>query len=120
MIEVSNITQNASERRALMEDELQRCLSVLRTEYQPQKVLLFGSMVEGNTGEWSDLDLVIIKETNQRFLDRIKEVIQILHPRIGMDILVYTPEEFEHLSGDRAFLRREIVEKGKVLYERHK
>lgn len=119
MINNTKTVDNASERRALMEDELQRCLSVLRTNYQPQKVLLFGSMADGNTGEWSDLDLVIIKETNQRFLDRIKEVIQILQPRIGMDILVYTPDEFEHLSRERAFLRREIVEKGKVLYERH-
>ena len=39
-------------------------------------------------------------------------------PRVGVDVLVYTPREFEQLSQERAFLREEIVAKGKVIYER--
>ena len=42
---------------------------------------------------------------------------QLLRPRVGVDILVYTPAEFERLSHERAFVRNEIVGKGKVLYE---
>jgi len=105
-------------RRALLEAELNRYLTLLTKHYQPQKILLFGSMAMGQIGEWSDLDLVIVKDTEKRFLDRTKEVIQLLQPRIGVDILVYTPEEFAHLSQERAFIRDEIVRKGKVLYER--
>lgn len=104
-------------RRALLEAEVKRYLTVLAEQYRPQKVLLFGSMAGGETGEWSDLDLVIIKETDRRFLDRTKEVMQLLRPRVGVDILVYTPAEFERLSRERAFVRDEIVGKGKVLYE---
>lgn len=74
-------------------------------------------MVSGTTHEWSDLDLVIIKETTQRFLDRTKEVIQLLQPRVGIDILVYTPVEFEKLCQERAFVQEEILGKGKILYE---
>ncbi len=33
-------------------------------------------------------------------------------------MLVYTPKEFEQLSQERAFVRREIVAKGKLIYER--
>jgi hypothetical protein len=44
-------------------------------------------MAGDETGEWSDLDLVIVKETKQRFLDRTKEVMQLLRPRVGVDIL---------------------------------
>jgi hypothetical protein len=33
-------------------------------------------------------------------------------------VLVYTPTEFEQLSQERPFVRREIVAKGKVIYER--
>ena len=33
-------------------------------------------------------------------------------------LLVYTPTEFEQLSQERPFVRREIVAKGKVIYER--
>lgn len=106
------------DRRALLEEELQRYLVLLRQEYQPLKVFLFGSVASGETGEWSDLDLVIVKETDKRFLDRTKEVMRLLRPRVGVDILVYTPEEFEELSRKRSFFQDEIIGKGKVLYER--
>lgn len=53
-----------------------------------------------------------------RFLDRIREVLQLLNPRVGADILVYTPDEFEQMTRERPFMRYEILEKGKVLYER--
>lgn len=110
--------QNAATRRALLEAEIQRYLSLLEEHYQPERVLLFGSLVSGETGSWSDIDLVIIKETDECFLDRTREVMQLLRPQVGVDILVYTPAEFARLSQERAFVRDEIVGRGKVLYER--
>ena len=59
-------------RRATLETELQRYLPLLREKYQPEQVWLFGSLATGATGDWSDIDLVIVKETNRHFLDRIK------------------------------------------------
>lgn len=112
---ILNIETTAN-RRKLLEVELNRYLTLLVEQYRPQKVLLFGSLASGKTGEWSDLDLVIIKETDKRFLDRTKEVMQLLRPRVGVDILVYTPAEYERLSRERAFVRDEIAGKGKVLY----
>ena len=108
----------AQNRRALLERELQRFVEILRRDYRPLKVLLFGSLATDDTGPWSDIDLVVIKETDQRFLDRAKEVIRLLRPRVGVDILVYTPQEFEQLSQNRQFVRTEILHKGRVLYER--
>lgn len=106
------------QRRALLEDELKRCIQVLCAHYAPQRILLFGSLASGNVEEWSDIDLVIIKETDRKFLDRIREVMELVRPRVGMDILVYTPQEFERLQEERLFVHKEIVAKGKVLYER--
>ena len=65
-----------------------------------------------------DLDMVIVKETDAPFLDRTRQVLALLRPRVGLDVLVYTPEEFEQLRRERAFLRQEIVAKGQVIYER--
>ena len=110
----------AANRHDLLKSELDRCLGLLIEHYQPQKVLLFGSMVRNEIKEWSDLDLVIIKETNRRFLDRTKEVMQLLRPHVGVDILVYTPAEFERLSHERTFVRDEIVDRGQILYEQGK
>jgi len=113
-----SLSSVAATRRALLEAELARIVQVLREQYAPQRILLFGSLASGQVGEWSDIDLVIVKETDRRFLDRIREVMQLLRPQVGMDILVYTPEEFAELSRERPFVREEILQKGRVLYER--
>lgn len=107
----------AQSHQILLEAELERYVSLLRQHYDPDCILLFGSLGSGQTGDWSDIDLVIVKETTRRFLDRIKEVIQLLQPCVGVDILVYTPAEFKQLCQDRAFVCDEIAKKGKVIYE---
>lgn len=106
-----------SDRQQLLLAELNRYVRLLKEFYKPQFILLFGSMSTDKIHEWSDIDLVIIKETSQRFLDRTKEVIQLLQPRVVLDVLVYTPSEFDQLCQNRAFVRDEILGKGKVLYE---
>jgi len=105
-------------RQALLEQELQRFIPLLTEHLKPARILLFGSFAQGATSAWSDIDLVIIQETDQRFLERIKTVIQLLRPQVGVDILIYTPAEFAQLVQERPFVRDEIVAKGRVLYER--
>lgn len=105
-------------RRQLLERELGRWLPMLIAHERPDKIILFGSYGAGVVDEWSDLDLVLVKETSASFLDRTRQVLDLLQPRVGLDVLVYTPQEFERLSRERAFVRREIVDKGKVLYQR--
>ncbi|NJM66638.1 MAG: nucleotidyltransferase domain-containing protein [Acaryochloris sp. RU_4_1] len=107
-----------STRKQLLEAELRRYVAMLQETYDPQSVWVFGSMATGAVHEWSDIDLVIVKETNQRFLERTKEVLRLLQPKVGLDVLVYTPSEFQQLCQERAFVRDEIVNKGRVLYER--
>ena len=101
-----------------LERELDRWLPLLVAHERPEKIILFGSYCSGEVSEWSDLDLVLIKETRVPFLDRVRQVLELLKPRVGVDVLVYTPDEFEQLSRERAFVRQEIVEKGEVIYER--
>ncbi len=113
----SSASVHVQARRELLERELNRWLPLLIAHEQPDKIILFGSYCAGEIGEWSDLDLVIVKETDAPFLDRTRQVLALLRPRVGVDVLVYTPREFEQLSQERAFLREEIVAKGKVIYE---
>jgi len=105
-------------RAALLQDELARFTREIVPRMKPRQILLFGSLATGKIHEWSDLDLVIVADTSLPFLDRVKEVMTLFHPRVGMDVLVYTPEEWDTLIRERPFIREEIVEKGKVIYER--
>ena len=90
----------------------------LVAEVQPERVILFGSLVGGNVRPESDIDLVIIKQTELPFWKRLREMRRLLQPRVGTDILVYTPNEFEQLRRERPFFRDEILNKGRVVYER--
>ena len=102
--------------QSILELETRRIVDVLVKEYQPQKIIIYGSAARGAADQWSDLDLVIIKNTRQRFFDRIGEVLRLIRPRVSIDILVYTPQEFDRMSRENWFVGEEIARKGRVLY----
>ena len=108
----------ALERKQLLEQELQRYLSLLTSLDHPEQVILFGSLATGDVHPDSDIDLVIVKQTDLPFWKRLREMRRLLQPRVGTNLLVYTPNEFEQLRRDRPFVRIEILGKGKVMYER--
>lgn len=104
------------ERLEELHTELSRIIDVLVNNYTPQKIILFGSLVNGNIHEFSDIDLIVVKESDKGFYERLKEVGLLVMPEVGADILVYTPEEFE-LKKESLFFKEEVFEKGKVLYD---
>ena len=87
-------------------------------EYGAEKAILFGSSAREEADRWSDIDLIVIKRTDRRFLDRLADIIDIIQPDFALDVLVYTPEEFERMLAEgNPFLTR-AVEEGRVIYER--
>lgn len=86
--------------------------------YRPEKVILFGSASRGTDRRGSDLDLLIIKRTKKKPMDRVREVIQALPHRIDTDVIVLTPSELAARWRERNYLLREILQDGTVLYER--
>ncbi len=107
------------QRKEALEEELRGIVGILVEKYQPEKIILFGSLASGRIHEWSDIDLLIIKETDKRPLDRATDITAMLdYPRIAMDIFVYTPEEVEYLVREGSQFIAEILEQGKILYEK--
>lgn len=105
-------------RKKLLEQELTRYLRLLTKHGNPEKVILFGTLATGRINEWSDIDLVVVEQTELSFFERLRRIRKLLQPKVGIDVMVYTPEEFNQLSAERPFFRDEIVAKGKVVYER--
>lgn len=107
------------QRKKELESELRRIKDIIIKEYSPEEIILFGSLANGNIHEWSDIDLVIIKETKERFIDRLHRVRLMTQPELGVDFVVYTPQEMEDMKREkRRFLLKEVLEKGEVIYER--
>lgn len=100
-------------------ETIQGILDKLVAGYTPEKVILFGSYAHGNPRPDSDIDLLIIKETPERFIDRWVTVRRLLSDperTVPLETLVLTPQELsERLAIGDQFLA-EVVEKGEVLY----
>jgi len=112
-------TAAVTQRKEALEKELHRILATLIEEYKPEKIILFGSLATGRIDEWSDIDLLIIKETDKRPLDRALEVYTLLGDYSEpMDVIVYTPAEVELLLNEGSFFVAEILAEGKALYEK--
>ena len=108
----------------LMKKEVRKTLSEivekLKSEYKPQKIILFGSYAYGNPRGDSDLDLLILKNTNLRRVDRfvrVKRIIYNPNRRINISPLVLTPKELANRLRMGDDFVKEIIQKGVVLYE---
>ncbi len=87
-------------------------------EYDPIKIILFGSFARGDYHAGSDVDLIIVKETKKRFTDRIGDVLELCDTDLVVEPLVYTPAEIEKmLSRDNDFIQSALRE-GLTIYEK--
>lgn len=88
--------------------------------FQPQKIILFGSYAYGKPTLNSDVDLLVVMDSDLRPAQRSALVYPVaaVSDYLPMDILVRTPDEIERRLQMGDFFIAEILEKGKVLYER--
>src|SRR6266545_1318765 len=99
-------------------DVLKKKLQPLFKEHKIEKAILFGSLARNEASRHSDIDLILIKNTDLRFLDRYEGILASFSqalPEWDVDILIYTPKELSEIS-HRNFIKQALKE-GKVLYE---
>lgn len=101
-------------RKRRLQSELERAVEELK-QMGAQQIILIGSMAMDKFSPLSDIDLVVVMETEDRFLDRLKTAYEKIKPVVAMDLLIYTPEEFEEMSQTRPFLIHALKE-SRLLY----
>lgn len=91
----------------------------IKKEYKPEKIILFGSFAWGKPTRDNDVDLFIVKKTAQKHRQRMATVRRMISEEnalVGIDILVYTPEEVaQRLKIGDSFISK-ILKKGAFLY----
>jgi predicted nucleotidyltransferase len=86
-------------------------------EFQPDKVVLFGSYAHGAATDDSDVDLLVIIAHNGkgwRLAGRIRSRVR---PGFPVDVLVRSPSQIRRRLDLGDCFAREVIENGKVLYE---
>jgi predicted nucleotidyltransferase len=97
--------------------EIKRLCEKIALEFHPEKIILFGSHAYGNP-EWdSDVDLLVIMPFKGRHTRKAIEILDRLNPATALDLLVRTPRQVEQRLAMGDFFMREIIERGKVMYE---
>jgi predicted nucleotidyltransferase len=112
--------QTLQEKRASYVEDLEKALEYiiaeLSTNPDVERVILFGSYADGRRDLWTDLDVIVIMESRLDYISRTAELYGQLHPGVDIDLLVYTPQEFER-TRTRGFLKH-ALEHSQVLYEK--
>jgi predicted nucleotidyltransferase len=87
-------------------------------KFKPQKIILFGSYANGTPTEDSDLDLLIIKDSNLPSRIQNRKVRKILADlRVPVDVIVKTAKEFETYKDIIGTIVYPANKFGKVIYE---
>ena len=100
-------------------DKIAEIVTKIALGYNPDKIILFGSYAAGNPNEDSDLDLMIIKDSDLPRPERTVQVRKMLFgSMIPIDLIVYTPKEIAESRENRFSFVYEVLSNGRTLYER--
>ncbi len=102
--------------RQLLDESLTVLVEKLRRRDDVLHVGVFGSYARGRTDLFTDLDVLVIIETALPFVERQRMLYELLASPVDLDLLCYTPAEFECMK-DRPFWRHALRGE-KVLYEK--
>jgi predicted nucleotidyltransferase len=99
---------------------IQEIVDLIAEKFNPDKIILFGSYAYGAPRRGSDVDLLVVMETDKNVIEAAIDVRHILPLRsFGLDVLVRTPAEIERRIAVNDPFIKEIVTKGRTLYERN-
>jgi len=91
----------------------------IATKFNPDKIILFGSYASNSQNDDSDLDLLIIQDTDQPIQTRGFDIrMSLIGTMIPFDILIYTNSEFEKEKDNSFSFLNSAMRNSKVLYER--
>ncbi len=106
-------------RRPVPKRAIRAIAKIIVERFDPEKIILFGSHAYGRPRPSSDVDLLVVMETQLTPREQRLKISREFYERpIGLDIIVRTPADLERRIALGDFFLREVVSKGKLIYER--
>ena len=97
---------------------VKRFINLIVKKFNLKKIIIFGSFARGDYHKGSDLDLIIVGEFKERFIDRIGKIIELNDSDLEIDVMVYTEEEFQKMIQERRPFIEQALEEGIIVYEK--
>jgi predicted nucleotidyltransferase len=89
-------------------------------EFQPERIILFGSYAYGKPRPDSDVDLLVVLPFDGKAFRKSLEILNRIDPDFSVDIVTRRPEDAARRYKEGDLLIREALNRGRVLYERHR
>lgn len=101
----------------VFEEKLKEFVEKISHGVNPKAILVFGSVAKGTATEDSDLDLMVIMDTDMTYYERTLAVRKCIGvTTIPIDILAFTPEEIEEGRLKKGSIISEVLNTGRVVY----
>lgn len=96
---------------------IRRFVRRIGDRFGPERIILFGSYAYGRPHRDSDVDLLVVMPAADETNQAIRITLAFERP-FPLDLIVRTPENLRRRLADGNWFLREVMEKGKVLYEK--
>ena len=97
-------------------ERIDRYVREVVRELNPRCVILFGSFARRDISEGSDVDIVVVADFREDFLERIGTLLKLNRFDLPLEPVGYTPEEFKRMREEGNRFIEEVLESGRVLY----
>ena len=99
------------------EDKIMSLSERIAREFQPERIILFGSYAYGTPSTDSDVDILVVMPFKGKAARKALDILSKVKPGFPIDLLVRTPEQVRERLANNDFFMREIFARGQVLYE---
>jgi len=100
--------------------EIESLSERIAREFNPERIILFGSYAYGEPGPDSDVDLLVILPFEGRNFWKSLEILNRVNPGFPLELLARRPQDTARRYAEGDPLIREALDRGKVLYERNR
>ena len=97
--------------------EIKNLTSQIAREFNPDRIILFGSYAYGQPGNDSDVDILVVLPFKGKPVRKAIEIRNQVNAGVPLDLIVRTPEQVADRVAQNDWFMREILERGHTLYE---
>jgi predicted nucleotidyltransferase len=98
-------------------EDIQAVVRQIVQHFHPEKVVLFGSYSDGTPDGDSDVDLLVIMDTDEQLLQAAARIAALVDHPFPLDIIVFRPSEFRASLERKGVFATTVMTTGTVLYE---
>lgn len=102
---------------SISQTDIQPIVDQIVEKFSPRRIFLFGSQAYGQPTAASDVDILVIMETDESALHAAARISEAVEHTVPLDIIVRTPEEFASQLAGRSLFESRIQRNGISLYE---